>query len=539
MHTSAVTLISSIGLFLFGATALSAQASTQCRKPGNLVVNGGFEGGPTLPGSFPREWAFDSFAKTAVPLWDDSEAHSGHRSAKITSQTRDDAFWTQDVAVRQNVPYFLAGWIKTRRVAHSGDLVDLGANISLFEAFESSPGVFGTQDWTRRGLLFTTESETQVRVAARLGFFAGITTGTAWFDDVTLRRVFPLEPHPRWRILVLIYRRTDITHTDVSGVRHRYVAQMTQPEAEQAATAARQFVTQDIPALSSGNLLPRVTIRFPTRTLTQLSPNADGWWPSPEDTAQERDPAFDSVIVIWDPRATDKTTGQPVWIGSAAGLTPAMGTGQAYTTLIIEAAITYGHRNVFKHEWGHSILEFFAAMGTSPTPKVENHTEAGQYVHCGTGTQYVWVDESEANPIPNSIYNNHSGFTHDYYSGTVALATQPKRCIGIIPSAWALGGPVSHSGNNALFTSSQRIRAIVVQVNALVASGLLDERYRNWLHRELELAAWADAKGLEHVAQVSLRRFVSNVNWLARNGKLGRHVAELLRRAANDATACL
>jgi hypothetical protein len=159
-----------------------------------------------------------------------------------------------------------------------------------------------------------------------------------------------------------------------------------------------------------------------------------------------RDPAFDSVIVIWQPSVREVETGEKLWIGSAASLTPSMKTGQTYTTLVIEAATSYGHLNVFKHEFGHSLLSFYDAKKTAPQPAVNNHTDATTYVHCGTGEPYVWEDETDANPIPNSIYNNYSGFTHDYYSGTTALASDPLRCLGITAVAWATGGPVSVPG---------------------------------------------------------------------------------------------
>jgi HYR domain len=207
--------------------------------------------------------------------------------------------------------------------------------------------------------------------------------------------------------------------------------------------AATQFVETDIPALTSGNMIPELTIRYPEHALTQLDAFGQGtWWPSPANTAPERDPAFDSVIVIWDPRVVDQFTGTEHWIGGGAGLTVPMGVDQTYATVIIEAT-GYPDRNVFKHEWGHSILFYFEAVGTSPKPTVTNHAVINQYVHWPTGEAYVWVDETEANPIPNSIYNNESGFTHDYYSGTIATADQPARRLGIIPEAWRLGGPVT------------------------------------------------------------------------------------------------
>ena len=252
----------------------------------------------------------------------------------------------------------------------------------------------------------------------------------------------PEVPDPavaHWQILVLIYDGTDITYTDQTGTRH-VVGRVGPQQLAEAATAATRFVNEDIPALTSGHMIPRLTIRYPG-TLTRLSAIGEGFWPSPWDV--ERDPAFDAVIVIWQANVVDQATGQALWIGTAAGLTPAMGTGQTYFAMIVDAANTYGHRNVFKHEWGHSITEYFEAAGTAPKPKVENHTEVGTYVHCGTGRGYVWQDETDANPIPNSIYHNTSGFTHDYYSGTTALATAPNACLGVTAAAWAAGGPVT------------------------------------------------------------------------------------------------
>jgi hypothetical protein len=55
-------------------------------------------------------------------------------------------------------------------------------------------------------------------------------------------------------------------------------------------------------------------------------------------------------------------------------------------------------------------------------------------------------NEVFADSLPNSLYNNISGFTHDYYSGLTARAEDPTRCLGISPQAWAYGGPVAHEG---------------------------------------------------------------------------------------------
>jgi hypothetical protein len=431
---------------VFGLTTTNAELNPSEVAP-NLLSNGSFEEGDYSPIESPPYWTWDAWQPTAIFAWDDTEAITGSKSVKIDAPTPNDARWIQTVNVEPNTWYFLSGWIKTDNVGHTSESVDAGANLSRFGTWERSAGVFGSEDWTRNSLLFNSGDDEQVIIGARLGYWAGTTTGAAWFDDIRLTPIVPIDPHPGWKILVLIYQETDFEVTDDSGIFHHYVALMTQYEMEQAALAATQFVETDIPALTSQNMLPEVTVRFPDHALTRLSPIADGWWPSPEDTASDRDPKFDSIIVIWDTRATDLTTGLDEWIGYGDGLAANMGTGQTYNTMQIDAAVYRGHRNVFKHEWGHSILFFYDAMGTAPKPTVSNHAEAAQYVNCQTGQYYVWQDETLANPIPNSIYNNESGFTHDYYSGTTATADQPTRCLGITPQAWAYGGPVSHSGN--------------------------------------------------------------------------------------------
>jgi hypothetical protein len=415
--------------------------------PANILSNASFEEGIYSPTELPDYWSWDPWLLSAIPTWDDTQARSGDKSVKIDAPVPNDARWIQTVDVEPNKLYYLSGWIKTDNVRHADGPEVAGANLSLYGGWIRSEGVFGTQDWTRNGFLFNSESDNHVTIGARLGAWGGTATGAAWFDELRLDQIVPMDPHPSWQILVLIYQETDFEVTDGSGTYHHYIASLTQDEMEQAAEAAGQFVEIDIPALTSGNMIPQVTIRFPDRKLTQLSSIGSGWWPSPQDTEAERDPAFDSVMVIWDTRATDLTNNSYKWIGYGDGLSQHMGTGQTYLTMQISAAIDRGHRNVFKHEWGHSILFYFDEVGTAPKPAVTNHAQATDYVNCHTGEFYVWQDETLANPIPNSIYNNDSGFTHDYYSGATATADQPSRCLGIPLDVWAFGGPVSHSGN--------------------------------------------------------------------------------------------
>ena len=414
-------------------------ALTTCRA--DLLQNGGFELPGETPGSLPLNWSIDYWRPTSQLSRDDVNAHSGASSVRIMAPTGTDARFLQEVTVEPETTYMLTGWIKTENVSDGA-----GANLTLFGTWTHTEGLFGSNDWTRVSLWFNSGSSTRITIGARLGYWGAVSAGTAWFDDLVLTQIEPDGTVPRWKILVLIYDQTDAIVTDSSGVSYHMVGAMTPAEVERAALAATQFVESDIPALTSGQMIPELTIRYPDHALTQLDPYSSGWWPLPEKITADRDRAFDSVIVIWDPRVVDQYTGNRHWIGGgAAGIAGMTGGGQTYTAIISEAT-GYGHRNVFKHEWGHCILYYFEAIGASPQPTVINHAYVNQYVHWSSGESYVWLDETDTNPIPNSIYNNESGFTHDYYSGTTATADQPTRRLGITPEAWRLGGPVTKPG---------------------------------------------------------------------------------------------
>jgi hypothetical protein len=379
----------------------------------------------------------------------------------------------------------------------------------------------GTNDWTYVSFLFNPGEQTQVTIAAHLNVWGETTNATAWFDDLEVTPVPATDPHPSWKILVLVYDQVDFTYTDSSGLSHHYSTTMTQEEKDQTEQVVTLFVEEDIPALTSGNMIPTLTIRHPEQALTQLTSYGEGWSPSPWDVTADLDPAFDSVIVVWDPWVLDDATGETTFIGAAAGLAHWMETGQTYAAIIVDAATWYGHRNVFRHEWGHSILFFYEAYGTAPTPAVDNHafgTPETQYVHCPTGESYILVDETPDNPIPNSIYNVNSGFTHDYYSGTTAVQDEPTRCLGITPEAWASGGPVSRPVQH--FTPMEELQLIKNHVSQLVRDGNLSENRSKLLYSKLDAATTSLREERSKATVKSLELFINKVEGFVKTDRL-------------------
>jgi hypothetical protein len=261
---------------------------------------------------------------------------------------------------------------------------------------------------------------------------------------------------------VLVYESVDFSYTDPLGQDRHFITQMTAIERQRVAGAAQRFVEDDIGPLTGGVMVPEWEIRFPERSLTLeaagncvWAPGGQGYWPGPDSTSSERDPSFDAVFVVWKDWGEDLETGETYYIGCFGGLAWHMGTGQTYTTAKLQN-VSNTSENVFKHEFGHSILFYYAAAGLSPVPAVDNHVDVfdPQYVHCvpTPADAYAFEDGrlvEHPDTVPNSAYHNDSGFTHDYYSGTAALRTDPGRCLGIRPSDWARGGPVTRPSRPA------------------------------------------------------------------------------------------
>ena len=419
----------------------------------NLISNGGFESGSA---GTPTGWTRDVWdpSRPNTMTLDNSQAHSGFLSARIDLSALNDARWIQPVPVQPFTQYRLSGWVKTSSVTHSPQAVDAGGNLSFYGTWTHSVGVIGTNDWTYQSVLFTTGAETQLTIGARLGYWSGTTTGTAWFDDLRLEPTTEtaLDDNPSWNVLVLIYGQTDFSYTDAGGAQQHFQAAMTANEMQRAEANARRFFADDVPALSSGMEHPRVTVRYPSHPLTTLTQTGQcgGYYPSPSDTAADREAGFDSVVVIWDDSSTVAGSPPDVFT-TCVGLTDDTGTGQTHATMPVDAAIG-NQRNVFKHEWGHSILFYYMSAGKTSQAGLPRHewnhindTDKA-FVNCQTGASYVLQDEDDSTPIPNSIYNNGSGFTRDYYSGVTARAGDPTTCIGVGPAAWSSGGPVTKPG---------------------------------------------------------------------------------------------
>ena len=147
-----------------------------------LISNGSFE---KLAGDMPAGCAVRTYRGSAQHRVTDV-ARTGKRSIEISSAKGADSSVHFDFKVDRDSEYELSGWIKTENIAGGGH----GALVAL-HALPGKPrskALKGTNDWTQVKLRFETGSATSISINCLFGGW-GTSTGKAWWDDVSLRKV--------------------------------------------------------------------------------------------------------------------------------------------------------------------------------------------------------------------------------------------------------------------------------------------------------------------------------------------------------------
>lgn len=111
------------------------------------------------------------------------QAHQGNNCIKITNGQGNDSRVVQVVSVKPSTLYKLSGWIKTENVSQEGK----GAILSVYMMTISTTELKGTNDWTYVELYGRTGPDQQaLEFTAGLGGHSGESTGTAYFDDISV-----------------------------------------------------------------------------------------------------------------------------------------------------------------------------------------------------------------------------------------------------------------------------------------------------------------------------------------------------------------
>jgi dolichyl-phosphate-mannose-protein mannosyltransferase len=165
-------------LFIFPMTAFAA---------GNLATNGGFE---DVQADGPAGWTRDAYqqgADVSQLTLESGAAHSGNRFLRIRNVQPNDARWVQRVPVKPAAVYKLSCWVRASGIGAGG----AGANISVLGVGNMSKDLKDTNGAWELVEFYgkTGKSQKELVVAARLGGYGNLNTGTADFDDFTLEEV--------------------------------------------------------------------------------------------------------------------------------------------------------------------------------------------------------------------------------------------------------------------------------------------------------------------------------------------------------------
>ena len=158
------------------ATPATTPAAAEAR--GNLIKNGNFEKGS-------EDWMLHAHDKKGTMAIDETELRNGKPSLRVTNSEGDDTSVTQKIAVKPNTRYQMSAHIKTKDVEAVKRGGKNGACVAVVGGYVKTPDVVKTKSWTRVTADFVTGKETEISFGPRLGFYSGLTTGTAWFSEIT------------------------------------------------------------------------------------------------------------------------------------------------------------------------------------------------------------------------------------------------------------------------------------------------------------------------------------------------------------------
>jgi hypothetical protein len=151
----------------------------------NIIANPGFETGTTTP----VNWSFVTHNEN-TPVWDNTTAHSGAESVKIsisgTSNAISGDVWSDFISSTSGVTYTFSALGKSQAAGGANNPAVHVAEFDINHTWLRQTNLYfpkGDADWNQLNTTFTTGADT-----AYIGVYANIWNGygTFWVDDVSL-----------------------------------------------------------------------------------------------------------------------------------------------------------------------------------------------------------------------------------------------------------------------------------------------------------------------------------------------------------------
>jgi hypothetical protein len=146
------------------------------------ILNGAFHDGAN---GAPTEWRNEAWAREGVEFSWTPPTSDAPATAGIHNLVPNDTRWCQSIAVQPGATYRVSTRVRTSEVGMGA----AGAHIAVEPRIVDSADVRGTEDWRRLEVEAHAGEERQWDICLRLGSYANLNTGTAWFTDVRLVQI--------------------------------------------------------------------------------------------------------------------------------------------------------------------------------------------------------------------------------------------------------------------------------------------------------------------------------------------------------------
>lgn len=167
-----LTLLALVGLATLALPAAGGAA---------LLQNGRF----TDPGDgVPRGWRVEAWNRDLTDVTVEPGTDGGS-AVRIVNRDANDARVCQSISVSAGASYRVTARVKTAGVG----LATAGALIAIEPRIADSMDVKGTSDWQTLEVTAINQDASSWDVCIRLGSYANLNTGTAWFADVQAERI--------------------------------------------------------------------------------------------------------------------------------------------------------------------------------------------------------------------------------------------------------------------------------------------------------------------------------------------------------------
>lgn len=159
-----------LGLVLTLALPSASGAVTTILQNGRFSEN---------DGGLPAGWRVEAWARDQTDVaWEPGTDGGG--MVRIVNRVANDARLCQSIAVTPGASYRVSARVKTEGVG----AVTAGALIALEPRVADSVDIKGTNDWQTLEVTAIDQDASSWDVCLRLGSYANLNTGTAWFTDV-------------------------------------------------------------------------------------------------------------------------------------------------------------------------------------------------------------------------------------------------------------------------------------------------------------------------------------------------------------------